>query len=110
MELTSSLKFVRVGTQKARVVANLVRGQNVNKALTRLAFLNRKSSHIIKKLILSTVERAKQRGHIDIDTLFISKITVDEGPHYKRHLPRAQGRASLIKKKSSHIYIVLDEK
>ena len=110
MEVKTSLKFVRVGTQKAKIVADLVRGQHVEKALKQLVFLNRKPAKIIKKLILSTLANARQNNYIDIDNLFIKTITVDKGPHYKRQIPRAQGRSSLIRKKSSHINLVLAER
>ena len=110
MEVKASLRFARIGTQKARLVADLVRGQHVEKALKQLVFLNRKPAKIIKKLILSTLANARQNSYIDIDNLFIKKIIINEGPHYKRQIPRAQGRASLIRKKSSHIDLVLAER
>ena len=110
MEVKSSLKFTKINTQKARVVANLIRGKHVEKALRQLAFLNRKPARIVKKLLLSTVANARQNSYIDVDNLFIKKITIDRGPYYKRQIPRAQGRSSLIKKKLSHIDLVLAER
>lgn len=110
MEAKASLKFARIGTQKARCVADLVRGEDVGKALMKLTFSNRKPAKIIHKLILSAVATARQNPSVDVDALFVKEILVDRGPHYKRQIPRAQGRASLIRKKSSHIQLVLEER
>ncbi len=110
MEVKATLKFGRVGTQKARVVADYVRGKDVNTALKDLAFMDKKPAVMIKKLIESAVANAEQKQAIDIDNLFVKTITVDGGPSYKRWLPRAQGRATLIRKKSSHINVILDER
>ena len=110
MEVKSSLKFTRVNTQKTRIVANLIRGKHVEKALRQLAFSDRKPAKTIKKLLLSTIANARQSNYIDIDNLIIKKITIDKGPYYKRQIPRAQGRSSLIKKKLSHIHLVLSER
>ena len=110
MEVKASLKFARVGCQKARIVADLVRGKDVNTALKELTFVDRRPARIIEKLISSAVANAEQKQSIDIDNLYIKTITVDGGPNYKRWLPRAQGRATMIRKRSSHINVVLDER
>lgn len=110
MEVKASLKNVRVGDQKARIVANMVRGKMVNDAIRILAFDNKKPSMLIKKLVESAVANAEQKQVIDIDNLYIKEIMVDKGPFMKRYQPRAQGRAFVIKKKSSHISLVLDER
>ncbi|MAE74513.1 MAG: 50S ribosomal protein L22 [Bdellovibrionaceae bacterium] len=110
MEVTAKLKFARVGTQKARLVADLVRGKDVNEAIRILAFSPKKSSEMIKKLIESAVANAEDKKVIDIDSLYVKTITVDQGPSMRRFRPRAQGRAFMVKKKMSHINLVLDEK
>jgi large subunit ribosomal protein L22 len=110
MEVVARLKYTRIGTQKARLVADLVRGKNVSEALKTLTFLNKKGAVLIKKLIESAVANADQKEVIDIDNLFVKTITVDQAPSFKRFRPRAQGRASQIKKKQSHINLVLDER
>ena len=110
MEVTAKLKYARVGTQKARLVADVVRGQNVNMALKNLTFMKKKSAVLIKKLIESAVANAEHKNVIDIDNLYVKKITVDQGPSFKRFRPRAQGRAFQIKKKMSHINVTLDER
>lgn len=110
MEVKASLKNAKVGDQKARIVANMVRGKMVNDAIRILTYDNKKPSMIIKKLVESAVANADQKQVIDIDNLYIKEIMVDKGPFLKRYQPRAQGRAFVIKKKSSHISLVLDER
>ena len=110
MEVKASLKFAKVGDQKARIVANMVRGKMVNDAIRILTYDNKKPSMIIKKLVESAVANADQKQVIDVDNLYIKEIMVDKGPFMKRYQPRAQGRAFVIKKKSSHISLVLDER
>ncbi len=110
MEVTAKLKYARVGVQKARLVADVVRGKDVNEALKALAFMKQKPAFLIKKVLESAIANADQRKVIDVDNLFVKKITVDQGPYLKRFMPRAQGRASVVKKKQSHINVVLDER
>lgn len=110
MESKASLKNARVGAQKARLVADLVRGKNVSEAVKVLTFLNKKSGLMIKKLIESAVANADFKKTMDIDRLFVKSIWVDQGSVLKRFRPRAQGRAFGIRKKTSHINVVLEEK
>lgn len=110
MEVKAKLSFARVGEQKARLVANMVRGKNVGEALKTLQFLNKKSAYMIKKVVESAVANADYKKTIDLDRLFIKTITVDQGPVLKRFRPRAQGRATGVRKRTSHINVVLDER
>lgn len=110
MEVKARLKYARVGSQKARLVADAVRGKNVNEALRTLTFMKKKTAGLIKKLIESAVANAEQKQVIDVDNLFVKTIFVDQGPALKRFRPRAQGRAFMVKKKMSHINVVLDER
>jgi large subunit ribosomal protein L22 len=110
MEVKAKLRYARVGTQKARVVADLVRGKDVNEAIKSLTFMKKKSAFMIKKLIESAVANAEDRKVIDVDNLYVKAITVDQGPSMKRFRPRAQGRAFPVLKKMSHINVVLDER
>ena len=110
MEVKASLKFAKVGEQKARIVANMIRGKMVNDAIRMLTYDNKKPSLIIKKLVESAVANADQKQVIDVDNLYVKEIMVDKGPFMKRYQPRAQGRAFVIKKKSSHISLILDER
>jgi len=109
MEAKSVAKNIRISPQKARLVADLIRGNNVESAITTLRFMPKKAARIIRKLIESAVANANQNEAIDVDTLYIKKVFVDGGPMLKRIRPRAMGRASRILKRSSHITVVLDE-
>ncbi|NJM09505.1 MAG: 50S ribosomal protein L22 [Bdellovibrionaceae bacterium] len=110
MEVKASLNFARIGCQKARLVADVVRGKDVNEAIRNLTFMKQKGAGLIKKLIESAVANAENKKTIDIDNLFVKSIWVDMGPSMKRFRPRAQGRAFQVKKKLSHINVVLEEK
>jgi large subunit ribosomal protein L22 len=91
-------------------VADLIRGKGSEEALNILVFTKKAASKIIVKLLRSAIANATQRKNIDIDHLYIKKITVDQGPTMKRFQPRALGRATTIRKRTSHINIVLDER
>jgi large subunit ribosomal protein L22 len=110
MEVNAKLKFARTGAQKARVVADMVRGKDVNTAIRSLTFTPKKAAVMIKKLIESAVANAEQKKVIDVDNLYVKTIHVDAGPVYKSFRPRAQGRAFMIRKKTSHINLILDER
>ena len=110
MEVKASLKFARVGAQKARLVADVVRGKNVDDALKSLVFMNKKTAGMLKKLIESAVANADNKKTFDLDKLYVKKVWVDEGPSLKRWRPRAQGRAFGVKKKTSHINVILGER
>jgi large subunit ribosomal protein L22 len=110
MEVSAKLKYAKIGTQKARLVADLVRGKDVNEAIEILAFTPKKSAEMIKKLIESAVANAEQKKVMDVDGLYIKSITVDQGPSMKRFKPRAQGRAFPVRKKISHINVTLEER
>ena len=110
MDVKANLKYARVGTQKARLVADTIRGKNVNEAIRILAFMPKKSAVFLKKLVESAVANAENKKVIDIDNLFVKTVLVDEGPDIKRYRPRAQGRAFQIRKKTSHISLVLGER
>jgi large subunit ribosomal protein L22 len=110
MEVKASLKYARVGAQKARLVVDLVRGKDVNNAIKTLTFLNKKTAGMVKKLIESAVANAEYKKVMDVDNLYVKTIWVDQGPVLKRFRPRAQGRAFGVRKKTSHINVVLEEK
>lgn len=110
MEAKASLKYARVGAQKARLVADVVRGKSVDEALKVLTVMNKKTALLIKKLIESAVANADYKKTMAIDKLVVKKLTVDGGPVLKRFRPRAQGRAFGVRKKLSHIDVVLGEK
>jgi large subunit ribosomal protein L22 len=110
MEVKAKLRNARVGSQKARILADMVRGKDVNEALKILAFMPQKPAGMIKKLIESAVANADQKKVVDVDNLYIKHLSVDMGPSLRRFRPRAQGRATPIKRKASHINLILDER
>lgn len=110
MEARAKLSYVRLSAQKTRLVADLVRGKGVQDALNTLKFLPQKAAGIVATLVSSAVANAEQKGVSDLDRLFVKTITVDGGPALKRFIPRAQGRATKLRKPTSHITVVLDEK
>lgn len=109
MEAKAHARQIRISPQKARLVADLVRGKDVETAINTLRFMPKKGARILRKVIESAVANASQNDAIDVDTLYIKKLFVDGGPTLKRIMPRAQGRANRILKRSSHITVVLDE-
>ena len=110
MEIKATLKFARTGALKAREVARLIAGKDVNTALNILSFSKRKSGFLIEKLLKSAVSLAEQKKVIDVDNLYVRSICVNQGPHLKRFRPRAKGSSSPYKRKQSHIELVLDER
>ena len=109
MEARAVAKNIRISPQKARLVADLVRGKPVDEALNTLSFMPKKAARIIKKVLESALANADQNMILDVDSLYIKKICVDKGPMFKRWRPRAMGRAYGIKHRLSHITIILDE-
>jgi len=109
MEVKAVGKYIRISPQKARLVADVVRGMGVDQAITTLRFMPKKGAAIIQKVIESAVANATHDDQADVDTLYVKKIVVDGGPSLKRIRARAQGRANRIIKRTSHITVVLDE-
>ena len=110
MEIRARLRFVRIAPRKARLVADLIRGKKSEEALNILTFTKRGASETIIKLLKSAIANATQKKTIDVDRLYVKKITVDQGPTMKRFTPRALGRATTIRKRTSHIHMILDER
>lgn len=110
MEVRAKLRHVRLAPQKARLVADLIRGKKSEEALNILSFTKKAAARVIIKLLKSAVANATQKKNVDVDRLYVKKISVDQGATWKRFTPRAMGRATPIRKRTSHITIVLDEK
>ncbi len=110
MEVQAKLRFGRMTPTKARLVADLIRGKGAEEALNILTFTKKAAAKSIMKLLKSAIANATQKKTVDVDRLMVKKITVDQGPTMKRFQPRALGRATTIRKRTSHIHIVLDEK
>lgn len=109
MEAKAIARFIRISPQKARLVADAVRGQKVESALNVLRFMPKKGARILRKVMESALANASQNEAIDVDTLYVKNIYVDGGPSLKRIRPRAMGRATRIIKRTSHITVVLEE-
>ncbi len=105
MEVAARLKGAQISAQKARLVADQVRGMPVEDALTLLEFSPKKAAHIVKKVLDSAIANAENNEGADVDELKISSIYVDEGMTMKRLRPRAKGRADRILKRSCHITV-----
>ncbi len=103
-------KTVRIAPRKARLVIDLIRGKEVGEAYAILAHTNRGASPIIEKVLKSAVANAEHNYELDAENLFVKEAFVNEGVTLKRFRPRAQGRASSINKRTSHITIVVSEK
>jgi large subunit ribosomal protein L22 len=101
-------RYVRYSPQKLRLIANLIRGKQVDMAIEQLKFSSKNAALPILKLINSAIANAVHNFNLEKEQLFIKKIVVDMGPSLKRFTPRAQGRASMIKKRSSHIAVELE--
>ncbi|MES1925894.1 50S ribosomal protein L22 [Salinisphaera sp. T31B1] len=110
MESFAKLRFARISPQKARLVADEVRGMPVERALETLQFSTKKAAHIVRKLLESAVANAEHNEGADIDELKVSVIMIDEGPTMKRMKPRARGRADRIFKRTSHLTIRVADK
>jgi large subunit ribosomal protein L22 len=110
MEIRAKARFIRISPQKIRLVMGQIRGKKVEEALNLLTFAPQKGARILKKLLDSAVANAQQNADMDVDSLYIAKVYADEGPTLKRWRPRAQGRATRIRKRTSHLTVILDEK
>ena len=107
MKVRAQAKYVRQSPYKVRLVLDLVRGMPVDEARATLDFTNRRAAPTIKKVLESAVANAEHNFALDEDELFISEAFADEGPTLKRWRPRARGRATRIRKRTSHITIVV---
>jgi len=109
MQITVKLNNFRTAPRKARRVIDLIRGKTAREAAHILSFTVNKSAKPVLKLLNSAIAAAKHDFHLDEANLFVSKITVDEGPKLKRWHPMSRGRAYPIEKRTSHIVLVLSE-
>lgn len=109
MEVKAKAKFIKMSPTKIRLVANLIKKMPVEKALNQLMFINKIAGVPVKKLIKSAMANAEHNFELEKDNLFIKELTVNEGPTLKRSMPRAHGRASAIRKRTSHINLILGE-
>lgn len=110
MEAKAVAKYVRISPKKVRQVIDIVRNKPINEALLILRYLPKKAAKIVEKVLRSAIANAENNFNMNVDKLYIYRIFVDQGPTLKRIRPRAMGRAYLIRKRTSHITVVVKEK
>ncbi len=108
-EVQAHLRFLRMSPRKVRLVADLIRGSRVERAVTTLSVLNKVAAEPILKLLKSAIANATHNFSMSVATLKVATITVDGGPSLKRWMPKAHGRATPVREPTSHITIVLSE-
>ena len=109
--MKASVTSVRISPRKVRMVVDAVRGKSVSQAMSILAFTRKKAALPVQKLLKSAVANAVENNGIDdVDNLLIDRIAVDEGPTLKRFTPRARGRATPIRKRTSHLVVRVAER
>lgn len=110
MEAKAIAKYIRIAPRKAQLVVDLVRGKRVDEALAILKFTPKAAAQVVYKLIHSAAANAENNHDLDREKLFVAEIYANQGPTMKRFRPRAMGRATTIRKRTSHIGVVLKEK
>lgn len=109
MQTVAKLKFIRLSPQKGRLVADMIRGMPVERALNVLRFDPRRASRVIKKLLESAIANAENNDGADVDELKVKGVLVDAGPVMRRFQARAKGRGTRISKRTSHITVTVSE-
>jgi large subunit ribosomal protein L22 len=110
MEARAHLKYLRISPRKVKIVLDLIRGKDTDTAMAILKNTNKIASESLIKLLKSAIANAEHNFHMDASNLFVSECFVCPGPTLKRIMPRAQGRAFRINKRSSHVTLVVKEK
>ena len=109
-EARATLKFARISARKVKIVADLVRGKDVDEALATMKFTPKASSEVLEKLLKSAIANAENNHDMKHENLYVAEIFANQGPTLKRIRPAAKGSAVRIRKRTSHITIVLKEK
>lgn len=111
MEASAKVRHIRMSPRKLRVVANMVRGEQVEAAISTLKLMPKKAARVIGKALVSAAANAEDKsgGELDVDSLHIKTIVVDGGPIIKRWMPRAMGRANRINHRTSHLTVVVSD-
>lgn len=110
MEARAVTKFYRASPRKVRLVVDQIRGKRVEDALNMLRFVPKRAAAIVTKTLRAAVANAEGTQNVDVDRLYVKRVTVDEAGMWKRFMPRAMGRATGIRKRISHITVVVDER
>jgi len=109
MEVKAVSRYVRISSQKVRMLVGAVKGRRAEDGLNMLKFMPQKAAHIVEKIIRSAVANAEHNMDIDVDSLVIRNITADQGPTLKRFKARARGKGTRILKRTAHITVILAE-
>ena len=110
MQAKAIAKYIRISPRKARQVIDLIRGKGIAEAFAILKFTQHKATESVDKVLKSAVANAEHNYEMNADKLYVKEAYVDAGPTLKRIMPRAMGRADLIKKRTSHITVIVSEK
>lgn len=110
MEVIAHLRHLRISPRKVRLVVDIIRGMSIEQAKIQLEFINKRATRPVLKLLNSALANAEHNFNLEKENLYISKIFVDEGATLKRARSRAMGKSAPIRKRTSHITVILDEK
>ncbi len=110
MEAKAKTRYIRISPQKLRLICELIRGKGLDEAVSILEFTPKRGARILAKTLLSAVANARNLQNVDEDRLYVKAAVADDGPTWKRSLPRAHMRATPILKRTSHLTVVLDER
>lgn len=110
MQARAQLNYLRISPRKVKIVVDLIRGKDVGTAMTLLMYTPKAASEPVMKLLKSAVANAENNHNMDPEKLFVSEVYANPGPVIKRIMPRAQGRAYRILKRTSHVTIVVSER
>ncbi len=109
MEVKAKLRYARITPRKMRLVAGLCQGMPVEKAHYQLMVCQKRGGKLLSALLDSAIANAREKGGFDMDNLYVKRVLVGDAPMLKRFIPRAMGRATKVRKKMSHVELILDE-
>jgi large subunit ribosomal protein L22 len=110
VEAKAVAKYIRISPRKVGLVLNMIRGKDIDEAFAILKFTPNKAAGIVEKVLKSAVANAENNNGLDKENLYISKAVADQGPILKRNMPRAMGRSNLMRRRTSHITVIVNEK
>ncbi|HEY3353318.1 MAG TPA: 50S ribosomal protein L22 [Polyangia bacterium] len=109
MDAKAVIRYTRMSPRKARIVANMIRGKDIDEAMAILRFQQRKAAKVMRKLLVSAIANAHTNHQLEVDNLIVKTVLVDGGPILKRWMPRAMGRANRMNRRTTHVTIVVGE-
>lgn len=110
MEARAIAKYIRISPRKIGVVLDLIRGKDINEAFAILKYTPKEAAVVVDKVLKSAVSNAENNHNLDVNELYVSEAYANQGPTLKRFRARAQGRAYMIKKRSSHVTLIVKER